>query len=424
MRPVNFFRALFSLVLMLSFGSALAELSIEITGAGANRINVSIPAFSGNSAYSRALLSVVRADLDRSALFKVIDRGPDNLTETSVPPFDVFRGQGADAALVGSLESLGDGRLEARFRLYDIQKQVELGGASYTATAAQLRTLGHRIADFVYERLIGEKGVFATRIAYVVKTTSRYELQVSDADGQGAQVALMSKEPIISPAWSPDGQRLAYVSFENKKPVVFVHTLSTGRRASVANFKGSNSAPSWSPDGSKLALVLTKDGTSQIYVVNADGSGVRRLMTSSGIDTEPTWSSDGETLFFTSDRGGSPQIYRLAVASGEIQRVTFEGSYNVTPRPSPDGKTLAFISRREGRFQVAVLDLPTRQVQVLTDSAKDESPSFAPNGRMILFATEVSGKGVLSAVSIDGRIKQRLSVTGGDVREPAWAPYP
>lgn len=419
---IMLFRAVVLLFLGVS-GLAHAQLSIEITGAGANRIAVAIPEFAGDPTYTRALLSVVRADLERSGLFKVIDNGPAGLNENSPVPFEVFHGQAADAAAAGSLVQTPDGRMEARFRLFDINKRTELGGAAYVTQANQLRAAGHRIADFIYERLTGEKGVFSTRIAYVLKNAGRYELQIADADGQGAQAALVSSEPIISPAWSPDGRRLAYVSFENKKPVIFVHTLATGRRATVANFRGSNSAPAWSPDGSRLAVVLTKDGNSQIYIVNADGGGVQRLISSYGIDTEPAWSADGQFIYFTSDRGGVPQIYRANAGGGDVQRVTFEGGYNVSPRVSPDGRTLAFITRREGRFQLATLDLPTRQMQVLTDSSKDESPSFAPNGRMILFATEVGRRGVLSAVSVDGRIKQRLSVAAGDVREPAWAPF-
>ena len=416
-------RRVFLVFSLLTAGFAHAQLSIEITGAGANRIPVAIADFLGDGTASRVITSTVRADLERSGLFKLVDAQGAALDENSAVNYADWKGKGADALAAGSIGRSADGRMEARFRLYDTQKAVSLGGAAYVTSNAQLRAAGHRIADYIYEKLTGEKGVFSTRIAYVVKNRNQFLLQIADADGQGAATALTSTEPIISPAWSPDGSKLAYVSFEKKKPVIYVHSLGTGQRHIVANFKGSNSAPAWSPNGSKLAVVLSKDGNSQIYSVNADGSGLQRLTQSGGIDTEPRYSPDGSSIYFTSDRGGSPQIYRMGAGGGEAQRVTFEGSYNVSPRPSVDGKSLAFISRREGRFQLAIMDLASRQTQVLTDSNKDESPSFAPNSRMILIATEVGGRGVLSAVSSDGRIKQRLSVAAGDVREPAWGPF-
>ena len=401
---------------------AHAELSIEFSGAGANRIPVAIADFGGEAGSSRAVTSVIRGDLERSGLFKLIDGGT-GITEETSPAFGDWRSRGADALAAGSI-SAAAGRQEARFRLYDINKQSTLAGAAFVTSTPMLRMAGHRIADVIYEKLTGEPGVFSTRIAYVVrKSAQRYELHIADSDGQNAQTALISKEPIISPAWSPDGSRLAYVSFENKKPVVYVHSLASGQRTVVANFKGSNSAPAWSPDSRKLAVVLSKEGGSQIFTVNADGSGVQRVTSTSGISTEPFFSPDGQSIYFTSDRGGSPQVYRTGVTGGDAQRITFEGSYNVSPRISPDGKSMAFISRRDGGFRLAVMDLASRQVQVLTDSHKDESPTFAPNSRMILIATEVGGRGVLSAVSIDGRIKQRLSIQAGDVREPAWGPF-
>lgn len=416
-------RRIFLLCSLLTAGFAHAQLSIEITGAGANRIPVAIADFAGDPTMARIVAATVRADLERSGLFKLVDPAGAVLDENAPVDHAAWKGRGADALAAGSVVRNPDGRMEARFRLYDTQKGVALGGAVYVTNSAQLRMAGHRIADFIYEKLTGEPGVFSTRIAYVVKSRGQYLLQIADADGQGAATALTSAEPIISPVWSPDGSKLAYVSFEKKKPVVYVHSLASGQRHIVANFKGSNSAPAWSPDGRKLAVVLSKDGNSQLYSVNVDGSGLQRLAQSSGIDTEPRYSVDGAHIYFTSDRGGSPQIYRIDASGGAAQRVTFEGSYNVSPRPSPDGRSLAFIARRDGRFQLAVMDLASRQVQVLTDSNKDESPSFAPNSRMILIATEVGGRGLLSAVSSDGRIKQRLSIAAGDVREPAWGPF-
>ncbi|MGB4466867.1 MAG: Tol-Pal system beta propeller repeat protein TolB [Azovibrio sp.] len=413
------------LLSLLLWGASLAQaqLSIQITGAGANQIPVAIADFGGDPGTSRSLTSVVRGDLERSGLFKLVDPHGAVLTETSPIDYPSWKSLGADALAAGSLGTSADGRMEARFRLYDVNRQTQLGGAAYLTGVPQLRAAGHRIADYIYEKLTGERGIFSTRIAYVVKSGSRYVLWIADSDGQNAHEALVSREPIISPAWSPDGSRLAYVSFENRKPIIIVHSLASGKRDVLANFKGSNSAPAWAPDGQRLAVVLTKDGSSQIYLINASGGAAQRLTSSAGIDTEPQFSPDGAYVYFTSNRGGSPQIYRVPSSGGNVERITFEGNYNVTPRPSPDGKSLAFIARHEGRFQLSIMDLASRQVQIISDSYKDESPSFAPNGRMIVMATEVGGRGVLSAVSADGRIKQRLSVTAGDVREPAWGPF-
>jgi TolB protein len=312
------------------------------------------------------------------------------------------------------------GRLKVSFRLLDVLKQNQLLAMEFNIAQAQQRTTAHKIADLIYEKLTGEKGVFATRITYVNKLNGRYQLQVADADGFNPQTVVSSKEPIISPSWSPDGNKLAYVSFEKKKPVIFVQSLVSGQRTVLANFKGNNSAPAWSPDGTKLAIVLTYSANSQIYVINADGSGLQQVSFSSGIDTEPEWSPDGSAIYFTSNRGGGPQIYRMAAAGGEAKRITFEGNYNVSPHVSPDGKLLTYVKQDAKGFRIAVQDLATGQVQTLSETTQDESPSFAPNGRMILYATNIGGKGSLAAVSVDGRVKQKLTDNGGDVREPTW----
>jgi TolB protein len=399
--------------------TAFAQLTIEVRGHGTKRIPVVITEFAGNP----EITAVIRSDLERSGLFELVDAAGTAMTESSSPDYARWSDKG-HALLAGSTTTLSNGHYETRYRLHDLQNRTLMAGQVLSYTKGQSRATAHRIADTVYEKFTGQRGYYSTRIAYVVKNRESFELQVADQDGMNPQAALRSREAIISPAWSPDGSKLAYVSFEAKKPVVYVHDLPSGKRHVVANFKGSNSAPAWSPDGRKLAVVLTRDGSSQLYLVNADGSGINRLSSSSGIDTEPQFSPNGEFIYFTSDRGGSPQVYRQPVSKGSAQRITHKGNYNATPRVSPDGRQLAFITRDNGRFQLALMDLAnSEQMLTLTDTVKDESPSFAPNGRMLLFATEVEGKGVLAAVSTDGTVKHRLSIAVADAREPAWGPF-
>ncbi len=403
---------------------AFAQLRVEITGVGSNQFPIAIANFQRDGNPPQPIDEIVRADLQRSGLFRLVDTGGATLSETAPVNFSDWRGRGADAVVVGSVFRLADGRYDLRFRLYDAVKQGQLDGLSYVSTVAELRLNAHRIADRIYEKITGERGVFATRIAYVVQLAKNsFQLDVADADGANAQAALRSREPIMSPAWSPDGTRLAYVSFESGKPVVYVHTIATGERRAVANFRGSNSAPAWAPDGRSLAVVLTRDGISQIYSINLDGSGLKRLTHSNAIDTEPVYSPDGKYIYFTSDRGGGPQIYRMAPDGSNVQRVTFNGDYNVSPRVSGDGRLIAYIGRRGGKFQVYALDLATSQEMPLTDTVMDESPSFAPNGRMLLYATEINGRGILATVSTDARVRTRLSGPSGDVREPTWGPF-
>jgi TolB protein len=399
------------------------QMRIDVSGVGATQLPIAIAGFATDARLPQDVAAVVRGDLARSGAFRVIDPAQ-TVSDTAPVDFAGVRSRGADTFVAGSVARLADGRYDVRYRLYDAVKQTPIAGESVVAPEADLRLAGHRIADAIFEKLTGEKGVFSTRIAFVSKQGARYRLNVADWDGENVQSPLVSPEPIISPSWSPDGGRLAYVSFEQKKPVVYVHTLATGQRVAVANFKGSNSAPAWSPDGRTLAVALTLNGLSQIYLINAaDGANARRLTTSNAIDTEPVFSPDGRTLYFTSDRGGSPQIYRMPVSGGDATRVTFGSSYNVSPRVSPDGRSLAFLTRRDGRFFVGLKDLAGGNESVLTDGGQEESPSFAPNGRWIMYATQQGGRDSLMAISVDGRVRQRLSSSLGDIREPSWGPF-
>ena len=403
---------------------AHAVMEITIIGGAAAKIPVAMVPFQGTANQPKPSLSEIAGDdLNRSGQFRLVNTaGAPQPSGPGQIDFKLWRGKDAEALVVGEVTSLPGGRYDVRFHLVDAVKQTQLAGFTYNISAAQWRATAHEIADVVYEKLTGLKGAFGSRIAFVQKRGKRFELRVADADGENPRKVVGSNEPIISPTFSADGDRLAYVSFEDKKPIVYTQSLRDGSRRVVAAFKGSNSAPAWSPDGTHLAVVLTRDLASQIYRINADGSGVVRLTQGGNIDTEPVFSPDGQTLYFTSDRGGSPQIYQMPASGGAAKRVTFEGGYNVSPAISPNGKLLAYVRREGGRFQVTVQDLATGQTRTLTDTSRDESPSFSPNGQSVLYATVVDGHGILGTVSIDGKTHARLSESGTDAREPAWGP--
>ena len=407
---------------LLHVSIASAELSIEIIGAGEHQTPVAIVPFGGDSRLAAAIKDVVVNDLLRSGLFRMIDtegKSPHELAEVSYPE---WMARGAEALAIGTVAVQANGRVEARFRLLDVVKQTELAGQVVSASDGQVRAVGHRIADLIYEKLTGDKGVFSTRIAYVNRKGQHFRLVVADSDGYNEQTVLSQNQPIMSPAWSPDGSHLAYVSFETDHAVVYVQSLYTNQRKLLAGFSGSNSAPAWAPNGKQLAVVLTRDGSSQIYLIRPDGSGISRITFSGAIDTEPNFSPDGQYLLFTSDRGGSPQIYRMPVKGGMEQRMTFGEGTNFSPRHSPDGKGFVFTHLVSGKFYIAMQDFQTGQMEILTEGGWEKKPSFAPNGKLIMFASEARERGILATVSSDGRVKQRMFTQSGDAREPVWGP--
>lgn len=400
-----------------------AALNIDIFGAGENQIPVAIVPFDNEGKLAQRITEIVSADLKSSGHFKIAV--PTSKTPHEPHEIDFADWRGVEAMAIGSVEMLPDGRVTVKFRLFDAVKQTELFGQAVTAKADQVRAIGHRIADLIYEKLTGNPGVFSTRIAYVSRQGKTNRLVVADSDGFNDRPVLSINEPIMSPAWSPDGNQLAYVTLEKGHAVVYVQSLLTNQRRVLSDARGSNSAPAWSPDGRQLAIVLTRDGSPQIYLIRADGSDLRRITFSGAIDTEPSFSPDGQHLLFTSDRGGSPQIYRVSVDGKNTERLTFEGGHNFSPRYSPDGKSFVFAHQKDGRFHVAVQDFQTRQMQLLTSGGWDKRPSFSPNGKLILFATESGRRGILTAISSDGRVrtKKNLSSQSGDIREPVWGPF-
>lgn len=412
--------------------SARAGLTIEITGGVEGAVPIAVVPFGWQGAETAPMdvSGVVTADLSRSGAFKMLPER-DMLTKPTDPAnvtFRTWQALGQDYLVIGKVMNAGPGSYNVQFFLFDVPRGEQLLGYSIPASAGDLRRAAHRISDLIYEKLTGVPGAFGTRIAYVTSSAGPdtklvYKLQVADADGYDPKTIVSSDEPLMSPSWSPDGQKIAYVSFEKKASAIYVQTLATGQRSPVAAFPGINGAPAWSPDGRRLALTLSKDGSPDIYLLDLGSRALTRLTDHYAIDTEPGWSPDGGSIVFTSDRGGKPQLYTVPVTGGQPRRLSFEGDYNARGIYSSDGKSLAMVHANGGDYRIAVMDLATRQVQVLTGGRLDESPSFAPNGSVILYASRRTGRGQLAAVSADGRVHQSLVVDIGEVRDPAWSPF-
>lgn len=426
------------MILLLLLGIALAHparaaLTIEITGGteGAQPIAIVPFAWDGQDALPTDVAEVVAADLHRSGFFAPLPKA-DLLSqphEGSQINFADWRVLGAPNIVVGKIRPSGNGYM-VQFQLFDVFKGTQITGYSMASTAQELRRTAHQISDLIYEVLTGKPGAFATRIAYVTEVVmngkSRYSMNVADADGYNPIPILHSLAPLMSPSWSPDGKRLAYVSFERRRPEIYIHDLATRKRDRVASSQGINSAPAWSPDGQRLALVLSKDGNPEVYILNIKNNSLQRITDNPAIDTEPSWMPDGVRLVFTSDRGGKPQIYQVSIpangVAGKPKRLTFEGDYNAHGVVSSDGRSLVMVHGQGNRFRIAVQDLSTNSLRIITDTRLDESPSFAPNGAIIVYATEVNNRGVLAMVSLDGAVRQRLTQAEGNAREPAWGP--
>jgi TolB protein len=426
---VNFFRTILLIVLFaLDAPIVLAALTIEITEGVESAVPVAVVPFASQSAPVN-ISAVVNADLQRSGYFKMMaEQGmPSRPTTAAEVNFKDWQAVGQNYLVIGQVSDAGGSQYNVQFQLLDVYKSGQLLGYRMTSSAADLRRTAHHISDLIFEKLTGKKGVFSGHIAYITTNNQggkqqSHQLQVADADGFNPQSVASSVEPLMSPSWSPDGKKLAYVSFERKSAAIYVQTLATGERVRVAEFPGINGAPAWSPDGTKLALTLSKDGSPDIYVLNLSTRSLNKLTKSFAIDTEPSWSPDGGSIVFTSDRGGKPQIYSVPSQGGQEKRLTFSGDYNARASFSPDGKSLVMVHGNGNDYRIAVMDLATRSINVLTGGRSDESPSFAPNGSMILYASKKGSTGFLSAVSLDGKMQQKLVFNSGEVREPAWAP--
>ena len=432
---MNKYFSCFSLLVLLLFcRQSWADLTVEVTKGQAEAIPIAIVPFSSPEAAAASfdVAQLVSSDLARSGRFKTTDR-KDMIeqphTGTGIS-FDDWRRLNNDYIVVGQVQPSAADRYDITFELYNVLTRQRLLGYQMTANKPGLRVASHQVADMVFEKILGIRGAFATRIAYIsvlgTLPHKNYRLIVADADGENPHVVMQSNEPLMSPSWSPDGQSLAYVSFEDRVPSVYVQVLKTGERQRVSAQAGVNQAPAWSPDGKKLALTLsTRDGNLDIYVKDLATQALTRITNDPGIDTEPQWSKDGQSLYFTSDRAGGPQIYRVEIKNvDKPRRLTFQGSYNARPRVSPDESQLAFVTQEEGAYRIATMDLRGRgDVQVLTKGHFDVSPSYAPNGAEIIYASRDRGRGVLALVSADGRVQERLVSSEGELQEPAWAPF-
>ena len=414
-----------------------AVLTIEITQGveGATPIAIVPFAWAGKEAPPEVMNRIIGADLQRSGFFKALAE-EDMISapsEAGMVNFADWRALKVDYVVVGKIIPQPDGTFQVQFQLLDVYKGKQLAGYSIRSRKPTLRITAHQISDIIYKTITGVQGAFDTHIAYITVTENRkgkklYQLAIADADGFDEQVVYESTRPLMSPSWAPDGKHLAYVSFFSGRPEIYIQNILTRETQKISGSKGINGAPSWSPDGRRMALTLSKDGNPEIYVVDLKTRKFTRITRHYAIDTEAVWTPDSNALIFTSDRGGAPQLYRVELNSqGQLlerpRRLTFDGNYNARASISPDGRRVAMVHREKGEFQIAVLELNTGRFQVLTDSRLDESPSFSPNGSMIIYATEDNYRGILAAVSVDGRAHQRLSLQMGDVREPAWSPF-